>query len=171
MNSKELLKVRTAAKLVSFLAKGVVSFIKPGLRECDVASFIRKRIRFYGGDGEAFRSIVAAGKRSSMPHGYATKNRIRYSDIVMVDCGVRYKGYCSDITRMVFLNNAGAGFQPCRTTDPRISKIYNIVKSAQRKALRLVRSGMPVRNIDRAVRKEFQKYGLERYFPHSTGRI
>ncbi|MFA5104533.1 MAG: M24 family metallopeptidase [Candidatus Margulisiibacteriota bacterium] len=166
MNSKKISRIRSAAKIASSLIEDVRLFIRPGLRECDISSFIRKRIKFYGADGESFKTIVAAGKRSAMPHGYATKNRIRKNDVVMVDCGVKYKGVCSDITRMIFIGDGGAGF---KTKNANISKIYNIVKSAQTKAIRLVRSGVSVRKIDLAVRKEFKKYGLEKYFPHSTG--
>lgn len=169
MEPKHIPHIRSAAKIASLIVEETADFIKPGLRETDIASFIRRRMKHYGAEGESFKTIVAAGKRSSMPHGYAAKNRVRRRDLVMIDCGVRYKGCCSDITRMIFLDNAGAGLKPGPATDPRMSKIYNIVRSAQKKALRLVRSGMPVRDIDRAVRAEFRKHGLERYFPHSTG--
>ncbi len=169
MDQKQARNIRAAADIASQVVAEVSQFIRPGMRECDVARFIRKKIRMSGADGESFKTIVAAGKRSAMPHGYATKNRIRRRDIVMVDCGVKYKGVCSDITRMVFLDNAGASLKPACTTEPHISKIYNIVKSAQKKALRLVRSGISVGKIDLAVRKEFRRHGLEKYFPHSTG--
>lgn len=169
MNSKEISGIRIAANMASSLIEDVRLFIRPGLRECDIASFIKKRMKYYGADGASFRTIVAAGKRTAMPHGYATKNRIRRRDVVMVDCGVKYKGVCSDITRMIFLGDRGAGLKPARTTNIRILEIYNIVKSAQKKAIRMVRSGVAVRDIDLAVRKEFRKYRLEKYFPHSTG--
>lgn len=170
MNSREISKIRTAARIASSLIEDVIFFIRQGMRERDVASFIRKRMKYYGADGESFRTIVAAGKRTSMPHGYATKNKIRRNDVVMVDCGVKYKGVCSDITRMIFLGNVRAGLKPARTTKSvHISKIYNIVRSAQIKAISLVRSGMSVKKIDLAVRNEFRKHGLEKYFPHSTG--
>ena len=159
MNSREIFRIRIAARIASSLIEDIRLFIKPGMRECDVASLIKKKMKYYGASGESFKTIVAAGKRTAMPHGYATKNRIRRNDIVMVDCGVKYKGVCSDITRMIFLNSAPM----------KIAHMYNIVRSAQIKAIRLIRSGVPVKKIDLAVRKEFRKHGLEKYFPHSTG--
>jgi Xaa-Pro aminopeptidase len=169
MDQRQARNIRVAARIAYQVVADVKEFICPGMRECDVARFIRKRMKHYGADGESFKTIVAANKRAAMPHGYATKNRIRKRDIVMVDCGAKYKEVCSDITRMIFLDNGGAGLKPARTTDPRISKIYNIVKSAQKKALRIVRAGVSVGKIDLAVRREFRKHGLEKYFPHSTG--
>lgn len=159
MDQKQARNIRAAADIASQVVAEVSQFIRPGMRECDVARFIRKKIRMSGADGESFKTIVAAGKRSAMPHGYATRNRIRRRDIVMVDCGVKYKGVCSDITRMIFLG----------PIDKKVMGIYRIVKSAQKKALRLVRAGVSVGKIDLAVRKEFRRHGLEKYFPHSTG--
>lgn len=170
MNNKQVIcRLRRAAAIALKVAEEAVEHIRPGLRERDVASFIRRRMKHYGAEGLSFKTIVAAGRRSSMPHGYATLNRIRRKDVVMIDCGAKYKGVCSDITRMAFVDNAGAGLKPARTTDRRISRIYNIVISAQKKAIRLVRAGVPVGHIDMAVRRVFKEHGLEKYFPHSTG--
>ena len=162
-------KMRIAAEIASHIVDIVPEFLKPGMTEQNVASIIRKHIKKRGGHKESFRMIIASGKRSAMPHGYATKKVIRKNEIVMVDIGVHYDGYCSDITRMYHVGAKCISPIPESDATNKIKKIYNIVKTAQLKAIKMVRSGILVSDIDKAVRKEFKKYGLEKYFTHSTG--
>jgi len=187
MSASSVQKISKAARIAAEIAGRLHEMIRPGMTELQAASAIRKAIKKAGGEKESFRIIVAAGHRTALPHGYATKNRIRRNDIVMVDFGAVYKGYCSDITRMVFMDNGGARLIAAAQdscNDQRLCadngearliapllyrKIYRIVTAAQLKAICMVRPGMPVRKIDLEVRKIFRKHRLEKYFPHSTG--
>jgi len=73
--------------------------------------------------------------------------------------GMRYKGYCSDFTRTLFLGNV----------DPELKKVYEIVKEAHLSAVEKVKAGLPVKEIDLAARDVIQKSGYGDYFIHSTG--
>lgn len=134
-------------------------FIKPGVSEKFIASVIRKKIEELGGERESFKIIVASGKRSALPHGYASKKKIHNGEFVIVDFGVLYKKMRSDITRTF---SVGA-------ISKKQQEIYEIVKNAQQKAINAVHDNVPVKNIDKIVRMEFKKHKLEKYFPHSTG--
>lgn len=137
----------------------IILLVQPGMTEKQVERMIRKLLRKKGAQGHSFRIIVASGKRSSMPHGYATNKKIRKNDIVMLDFGAIYKGWKSDITRTIHL----------KTFTPFQQKVYNLVLRAHMIAVRSVRAGVKVKVIDKKVRKEFKKAGLEQYFHHSTG--
>lgn len=137
----------------------ITLLIQPGMTEKQVALMIRRMLRKKGAEGHSFDIIVASGRRSSFPHGYATKKKIRKNEIVMLDFGAVYKGWKSDITRTVHLGKF-TGFQ---------KKVYNLVLKAHLKAARAVADGVPVKVIDKKVRSEFKKHGLEKYFCHSTG--
>jgi Xaa-Pro aminopeptidase len=107
----------------------------------------------------AFRIIVASGKRSAIPHGFATRKRIKRGELVVIDFGALYNGYRTDITRTV----------TTRKATERQKKILRIVKEAQRRAIKKVRVGVPCCEVDRAARAYIENKGFGKYFVHSTG--
>ena len=169
MPSNRISKIGTAARIADEVMLSIPDILRPGMTEMQAALQIKKHIKKKGGHKESFRLIVASGKRSAMPHGYATKKVIRKNEIVMIDMGVHFDGYCSDITRMFFVGVRGCNPLFVSAAPNRIKKIYNIIKSAQTKAIRMIKAGVPVASVDKAVRKKFSRYGMEKYFTHSTG--
>lgn len=166
MNSKlDIRNIKTSAKIISSVVQEIKKFLKPGIQEKDIANFIRGRLKEYG-SSPSFKIIVASSKRTALPHGYATKKTIRKNDIVMVDCGAKYKGVCSDITRMFFLKNGSVFVKPI---DKNHKRIFNIVQKTKSIAEKMLTDGVKVKEIDLAVRKVFKRYGVEKNFLHSTG--
>ncbi|MFA4905510.1 MAG: M24 family metallopeptidase [Candidatus Margulisiibacteriota bacterium] len=131
----------------------------PGMTEKEVARFIRKKLKEKGAKREAFRIIVASGIRSAKPHAFATNKLLRAGEIVKIDFGALYQGYCSDITRTFFLG----------TTSVKQRKIYRVVLRAQQAAIRKVKSGVLARAVDKAARTVIERAGYGKYFIHSTG--
>jgi len=107
----------------------------------------------------SFPTIIAAGKRSALPHGRASTAAIPSRGFVVCDFGVILSGYCSDQTRTV---GVGAVSEDAR-------RAYEAVKEAQQAAIDAVRPGVAVGEVDAAARKVLRKAGLGRYFTHSTG--
>ncbi len=161
--------IKKAADIASQVVEDVFLYVRPGMTEKEVASFIRKQIKKRGGEKESFRTIVASGRRAALIHGFATENVIRNGDLLMIDMGVVYKGLCSDITRTYYVDREGCRNVPESKASVKIKRIYNIVKVAQNKAMSAVRSGVSVAVPDKEVRKVFRRAGLEKYFTHSTG--
>ncbi len=151
--------IRKAADIASKVIDETIEMISPGMTENEVASLIRKLLKQNGADRESFRIIVASGKRTALPHGYATSKKISPSDVVMIDMGAKYRGNCSDITRTFFM----------KEPDKQQKKIYDLVEKAQEIAIAKVKAGVPVRDIDKKVRDYFKMNRVEKYFPHSTG--
>ena len=112
-----------------------------------------------GADGVAFETIVASGKRSSLPHGTVTNKKIEFGDAIVIDMGAKYQGYCSDMTRTIFMGDMTKEQQ----------QIYEIVEKAQKDAIDAIDVGVKCSKPCEIVIEEFKKYNLDQYFIHSLG--
>jgi len=133
--------------------------IRPGLNAEKLAVFIDNAIRREGASRPAFQTIVAQNPYSSQPHAVTTKKPFIRGSAVVVDLGARYKGYNSDLTRLLFLGRISSKFK----------LIYNIIKTAQRLAIDKARPGVRISEVDKAARQYIAKKGLGRHFLHSLG--
>jgi Xaa-Pro aminopeptidase len=158
-NEKEIELIRTAAHISDKVFKKLLTIVRPGVRECDIAAEISYWHRRYGAECDAFDPIVASGERGALPHARASEKKIRHGELVVLDFGCRYHGYNSDITRTLAVGNPSA----------EMKKVYQIVLDAQKKAIDAVRSGVPARAIDTIARKHIRQNGYGRYFFHSLG--
>lgn len=112
-----------------------------------------------GGSGESFPAIVASGKNSAVPHYETSDKSIEWNSPLLIDMGLKYKGYCSDFTRTIFLGEV----------NPKLIDIYKVVEEANLEATEIVKDGIPVKEIDLKAREIISKYGYGEYFLHSTG--
>ncbi len=121
--------------------------IKAGQTEKEIAGWIRHELSSCGAK-PSFPVIVASGKRSVDPHARPTNKRIRRGEQVVVDLGAKYKGQCSDITRTFFVGKP----------TPKFLHLYNVVKTAQRLAIRMVKDGVFCRLVDLAAREYIKRF-------------
>ncbi len=112
-----------------------------------------------GAEGMSFETIVASGVRSAMPHGRATAAPLPRRGFVTLDFGIIHKGYCSDMTRTVFLGKPKPGER----------KAYHAVLEAQETAVSAVAPGVSCAEVDEAARSVLRREGLGEAFSHSTG--
>jgi len=159
MSGRKLVNIKKAVGITEMALKKVLSSIKEGARERDIAAALKYHIKRLGGHGFSFLPIVASGRRSVLPHGRASEKKIRRGDAVVVDFGVKFNGYLSDITRTFVVGKAGR----------KQWRIYKILLEAQRAGIKKIGPGIPACEIDAAVRKVLGKNGLEKYFIHKTG--
>jgi len=111
---------------------------------------------------EAFGVIVASGEQSAMPHGDGSDdatNQILPGEVVVVDLGARYRGYCSDLTRTFFMGNASQ----------EMMDIYNITLEASIASIEAVRAGVWARDVDKVARDIISGYGYGDNFIHALG--
>jgi Xaa-Pro aminopeptidase len=156
---QELEVMREAAKLGSEVMQEVISLVKPGVSELDLAAEADYRMRRKGASGPSFDTIIASGERSALPHARPTDKLVRKNELVVIDLGVILRHYCSDLTRTVYVGRAPA----------RVRQWYGAVLAAKQAALLALRAGQPAGQIDRAARKVLERSGLGRFFTHSTG--
>lgn len=154
----EIELMKKAARISSSAIRSVISRIKPGWKEKDVAWQLEIEARNNGADGVAFETIVAANENSALPHAKPTERKIKKGDFIVIDFGIRYRGYCSDETCTIAIG---------KLTDKQKSA-YQIVKDAHDGALEMLAGDIPAADVDKHVRRIFGKK-YERYFTHSTG--
>lgn len=137
----------------------ILGFLRPGLTERQVALELERHMQDLGATGASFDFIVASGHRSSMPHGVATEKVIEAGEIVKMDFGCIYKGYCSDMTRTVVLGKA----------DARQREIYDLVLKSQLAAIDGIRAGITGQEADSFARKVISDAGYKDNFGHGLG--
>ena len=155
----ELAIMREAALLGCKLFEHILAYLRPGLREIDVAAELEHQARILGAEGMSFETIVASGERSAMPHGRATTEQLPRRGFMTLDFGVILKGYCSDMTRTVHFG----------TPKPSERRVYESVLEAQEAAVAAVASGVSGGEVDEAARSILRQAGLAEAFSHSTG--
>ena len=157
-DAEEIDLIRRAVLLGAGLFDTILETIRLGIRESDVAAEMEYAARRAGAEGMSFETIIAAGQRSALPHGRASNKPIG-EGFVVCDFGVILAGYCSDMTRTLYVGRP--------TADARL--FYQAVWEAQQAGIEAVRPGATVGEVDRAARNTLEKAGLARYFTHSTG--
>jgi Xaa-Pro aminopeptidase len=158
--TKETVEVETIAEAQSItdrVFRDVLSMVKPGVRERDLALEIESRFRKLG--EVAFGSIVASGPNAAKPHAGFSDRKLRKGDALTFDIGCRVHGYCSDMTRTVFVGKA----------PPELRKVYEIVHEAQRRALDTIKPGIAGKAADAAARDYITEKGYGKQFGHGLG--
>lgn len=158
---EELELIREALAIADASLLEIYPLLQPGKREAEVALELEYVMRKKGGSGTSFKTIVASGPRSSLPHGIASSREMQSGDLVTIDYGTVYKGYCSDTTRTFLLNDG--------ENRSKKEEIYRIVKEAQQEAAQQIKAGMTCREIDAVARNIIESYGYGEYFGHSLG--
>ena len=158
-DEEEVARIRAAVKMGASLFDAVLPLIRPGTSETTLAAEMEYAARRAGAEGMSFPTIVAAGRRSALPHARPTGNPVPRRGFVLFDFGVILAGYCSDRTRTVCVGRSSAEAR----------RVYQAVLEAQLAAIAQVRPGVAVGEVDRAARRVLRGAGLARYFTHSTG--
>ncbi|MFB6585874.1 M24 family metallopeptidase [Bacillus thuringiensis] len=158
-DTSEIETMKIAATIADEAFHHIVTFLKPGISETDVRDELEFFMRKKGATSSSFQIIVASGVRSSLPHGVASNKIIERGDIVTLDFGALYDGYCSDITRTVAIGEPSEKFQ----------KIYNVVREALKRGTEAIKPGETAKSIDDITRDYITEHGYGQYFGHSTG--
>ncbi len=131
------------------------------MTEKQIAGAIERFFRINGADELAFDTIVASGTNSSMPHAVPTDRKIEFGDAITIDMGCKYNGYCSDMTRTIFVGKI----------DEEVKKVYNLVLKNQKQTLGEMHEGAICKNIAKMVVNDFEinGYDLIHGLGHSLG--
>lgn len=124
----------------------ITTFIKKGMTEKQIAYEIDKFFIENGAEGVAFETIVASGPNSSKPHAVPTERRITSGDVITIDMGCKYNGYCSDMTRTIFVDNIS----------DEVKNVYDLVLKNQKQTISEMREGMICKNITKMVLNDFE---------------
>jgi len=158
-DESEIQIIQEAAHLADRTFSHILNVIQPGISELEIALEMEVFMRANGATSSSFDTIVASGERSALPHGVASDRIIGNNEFVKLDFGAYYKGYCSDITRTVFIG---------KPTEKHL-EIYNIVLEAQLHTLEHLKAGMSGVQGDALARDVITSYGYGDLFGHGTG--
>ena len=127
------------------------------MTESEVAGLIDFNIRKTGSTN-SFETIVAFGANGSLPHYQPGLRKLRKNDTILIDFGAKHKSYCCDMTRCFAVGKVNRFYQ----------KVYTAVVESQRAAIKMVRAGVKVTEVDAAAKKVLAQYDLPE-FGHGTG--
>jgi Xaa-Pro aminopeptidase len=156
---EELMLITKAVELADAALEQAKAMIRPGVTEKEAAWEIEKNLREKGSEGVAFEIIVASGPNSALPHARPTEKKISSGEPVLIDMGARINGYCSDLSRTLFLGKANKTFQ----------RIYGIVLQAQTAAIEATESEMAASQADQLARSVIERAGYGDAFGHGLG--
>lgn len=135
-------------------------WIQPGMTEKEVQMEVSRKMVELGADGVAFESIVASGPNGSMPHAHPGQRQIQRGELITIDMGARYKGYCADMTRTICFGEPA---------EPRMREVYDAVLNAMKTCEAGLRAGVSGRAADALARNALEMVNLHEYYVHSTG--
>lgn len=158
-SSDEKAKIQTACAIADATFEHILTYIKPGLTEKQVANEIDNYGLAHGADAPAFETIVASGKRSALPHGHASNKVIANDELIILDFGFEKDHYFSDITRTIALGNV----------EDELRHIYQMTLDAQKAAIAICHTKTAMKTIDQTARQYITDAGLGDKFLHGTG--
>jgi len=158
-NAQELEKIKKASDIAIKTLGFIKEFISEGRKEIEVAAEIERFIRYHGARNSAFDIIVASGANSSLPHHITSQKKIKNNEPVLVDIGVDYLGYKSDLTRVFFSGKITST----------VRRVYEIVCKAQERAIRRIKPNAPINKIDAVARHYITQKGYGGFFGHNLG--
>ncbi|MFZ0034480.1 MAG: Xaa-Pro peptidase family protein [Sedimentisphaerales bacterium] len=156
-DKSEVAAISAAAQIAAQALRQTLVYIKPGITENELAGRLDFQIR-KADAANSFETIIAFGPNASRPHHQPTSRKLKKNDAVLIDFGVKYKGYCCDITRCFIVGRP----------NPFYKKVYAAVQEAQTAALKMIKAGVAAKKVDAAAREIIGKYNLPVY-GHGTG--
>lgn len=153
--AEELMVMRKACKITDDIFHRVFMNFKKFKSEYEAAEFLKRQAEEYA-DGVSFPPIVASGGNGSSPHNIPAKGKFK-KGFCVIDYGVKLNGYCSDVTRTIYIG----------TPTTREVELYHKVLSVQKKSIAQCVVGADFSKIDMFAREEFGKLGP--HFTHLIG--
>ncbi|MEO7987439.1 MAG: Xaa-Pro peptidase family protein [Gemmatimonadales bacterium] len=157
---EEVAAVRSAAELAQDALAEVLPGVRAGQTELEIGAALESALRRRGSEWHPFPTIVASGPRSALPHAHTTQRPVGPGEWLLLDFGAQVDGYCADLTRTVIVGGRA---------DDRQRAVYELVRTAQERALTGIRAGMTGREADSLARDVIAARGFGESFGHSLG--
>jgi Xaa-Pro aminopeptidase len=156
----ELARLGRAAAIADVALVAVRPMLGERPSEADVARALDHEMRRLGAAGPSFETIVASGPNAARPHHRPGARRIEAGEAVVLDFGASYDGYCSDMTRTVWVGEVA---------DADLRRAVRVVFESQAAGVAAVAAGVAAADVDRACREVIAAAGWADAFVHGTG--
>ena len=150
--------LRASAACADTAMEAALEFLRPGVKESEIAAVVRDAFARAGSPYGIF-TLIGAGPNGAFPHHEAGDRSVVAGDAVVIDIGASRHGYFSDITRMAVVGDPPSGYED----------VHEVVERAVEAALEAARPGARVRDVDAAARSVIADAGFGEHFPHRTG--
>lgn len=155
----EVARMRAAQAITDAAFSHIVEFIKPGMTEREVQLELEDYMMRHGASGLAFSSIVATGANGANPHAIPGDTVLEAGQCVVLDFGARAHGYCSDMTRTVFLG----------APEGRMLDAWNTMRRANETVEAMLRPGVVGREAHELAERVLAEGGFEGRMGHGLG--
>ncbi|MBE6935254.1 MAG: aminopeptidase P family protein [Ruminococcaceae bacterium] len=155
----ELERIEKAQRIAEAAFDKILTAIRPGIRECDIAAELDYQMRLFGATANSFDTIVVSGENGSLCHGVPGERVIQNGDFITMDFGALWGGYCSDMTRTVAVGHV--------SDEQR--KVYDTVLRAQTESLAAAKAGIIGADLHKVAADIIEGAGYGEYFGHSLG--
>ncbi len=157
----EISKIKKACELTDKCFNHLLEFIKIGTTEKEIALEIEIFFRTNGAEGLAFDPVVAIGPNSANPHWKPTDRAVKMADLILIDMGCKYEGYCSDMTRTIFMG--------CILEE--IKPVYDLVLKNQLYTTQEIKEYASIKTLSQMVESNFKlnNFDLIHSLGHSIG--
>lgn len=157
----EIKLIQKSCEIATAGMQAAIEAVKPGVSELEVAGIARHKMISLGSDEMKHTSSVASGYRVRLPHAFATQKRIEAGELVSIDIGAVYQGYCSDIARSLAIGQVDEG----------LKKAYSVLQGSEDAVLAKLRPGVTIDEIQ-SIPREFSKaagYPMVGHMGHNVG--
>lgn len=158
-DAEEIALMRAASRMNDEALRRTMGMISEGMTELELQDAYLKNAKAVGGNGASFTPITCFGPNCAEPHHDNDETRLKKGDSVILDVGLAYQRYCSDMTRTVFFGGITEEQQ----------RVYDVCRRANEAGRAAVKPGLPMCEFDRAARSVIEDAGLGKYFIHRTG--
>lgn len=155
----EVARLRAAQAITDDAFDHILGFMRPGMTEREVQIELEDFMVRHGAEGLAFPSIVACGPNAAAPHAIPGETRLQEGQCVVLDFGARAYGYCSDMTRIVFLG------QP----SDELRAAYAAIRDANEMVEALLRPGITGKQAHQMAEDILAAYGFGGKMGHGLG--
>ncbi len=136
---KTVLEVNVIQQAIDITEKTfrrLLQFIKPGVMEYEIEAEIIHSFLTQRATGEAYGSIVASGDRARILHYVSNNQECKSGELILMDFGAEYGGYCADLTRTVPVNGKFTRRQ--RTVYNACLHLHNYAKSILKPGISII---------------------------------
>lgn len=156
-DNEEIYKIKKACEITDKCFNHLLEFIKVGKTEKEIAFEIEMFFRKNGAEGLAFNPVVAIGENSADPHWKPSDRAVQTADPILIDMGCKYQGYCSDMTRTIFMGCILEEMKP----------VYDLVLKNQLYTIKEIKEYASIKTISQMVENDFRLYNYDPI--HSLG--
>lgn len=155
-SDEEIRLMRAGGKILADVLSKVINKIKPGVSEKELDEFAEREIVKRGGEPgfkkvEGYNNTICVSTNSVVVHGIPSNYKFKKGDIVGIDCGVFYKGFHTDMSETIRVQNSD------KSQSDEVDKFLAVGRKALKEAIKIARVGKRVGNISKIIQDIVEK--------------